>query len=314
MNSSTGQMSRRAFLISGAATTLLASVPVRFKAGSAIDVHMIGWGQHGRRFLDAVRAGQISVVSILDSNPGRASLGAGQLGAIQHRAPSCHSSASSFLKFVDGTNDNFPLVLTSPPDTWPSLLSLCRMSKRTLIAHHKDCFHPAGVALLRKILKSFPAQIFPMGFDPRFPRLSISAFFDFARSRGATATFAHLEHDGWSPEELSSFMFDFLSCSWESDARTNTFQHFAQGPFPDSPSKSFAACRFLATGGDLNLETTMLIAGPSDHNWCKMEGVEAFRAFTRTPHDTRLRTGERILRLFDHAAATLKTMPTRSQT
>jgi hypothetical protein len=309
MNSSTGQMSRRTFLISGAATTLLASVPARFKASSAIDVHMIGWGQHGRRFLDAVRAGQISVVSILDSNPGRASLAAAQLGAIQHRAPACHSSTASFLKFVDGTNDNLPLVLTSPPDTWPSLLSLCRMSKRTLIAHHKHCFQPAGVALLRRILKSYPAQIFPVGFDPGFPRLSLSAFFDFARSRGATATFAQLEHDGWSPEQLSSFMFDFLSCSWEGGARANTFQHFAREPFPDSSSNSLAACRFLTTGGDLNLETTMLIADPSDGDWCKMEGVEAFRAFMRAPRHTRLRTSERVLRLFDHATSTLRPMP-----
>jgi hypothetical protein len=157
-------------------------------------------------------------------------------------------------------------------------------------------------------MKHFAGRIFLIGLDPGWPQLTLSAFFEFARSRGAAQNLAQIEHEGWSRAQLSAFMFDYLNCAAGDNPKSSSFQHFMRQRVANDSAKSLATCRFQSLGRSLDLETTMFITDHSDEDCHNMESVEAFRVFARGSHEQRLRAGERVLHLFDRATATFEGM------
>src|SRR5580700_9487361 len=103
MNPAGTLISRRTFLLTGAAAGFVVSMPSLFNRSAALRVHMLGWGQHAGRFREAIQAGQMSVTSIFDVRLSRNRIAAAELSAAQGYAPSRHDSFRSFVETLHET-------------------------------------------------------------------------------------------------------------------------------------------------------------------------------------------------------------------
>jgi hypothetical protein len=304
MNIATGQLSRRTFLLTG--TAFVTSLPSLRTYGAPLQVRAIGWGRHGRRFQAAVRARQLSIASVFDTNPSRARLAVDQQGLLQTIAPTYHCSLPSFVNACQRGCDDLPLLLCSPPSTWVPLLSALQSARQPVLVHHTECFDPAGVCDLQQVLDRFRERIFPLGLDPAWPRLSLGSFFDFARSRGAGKSLAQIEHPDWSRAQLAAFNFDFLDCAAADaqDLGSHSFRPF-MWPNPVGTSvESPAVCRFRASGLGIELEAVMEVRSDISDPTEASESLEVFRAFVLSPVEQRRCAFERRRRLLEHALLT----------
>jgi hypothetical protein len=301
MNIALRPFSRRTFMLSG--TAFIASFSAPCLRAASPRVHAIGWGRHGQRFLDAVRARQLSIVSVFDEDPARVRLAFEQLKPLQAVAPSLHGSLQSLVNERRGELDDTALLLCAPPSTWLHLLTSLGSARQLILAYHVECFDPKEASNVREVLDRFGERVFLLGFDPAWPSISLRSFFDFARSRGASESLAHIEHDSWSSMQLAALHFDFLDCTRSGALHpgSHTLRAF-QSPFSDGRSIDSAAfCRFRASGCGLDLEATMEIRGDESHFEVLSESLEAFHQFAASSVAQRRKISQSRRLLFENA-------------
>jgi hypothetical protein len=306
MNSVMKKFSRRTFLLSGAA---MAASWASARANAApLRVHVIGWGRHGRRFQGAVRARQLSIASVLDTQPARVRLATRELCSIQAFAPAGHCALPSFLEACDGS----PIILCSSPVSWPSLLRSLSVKGDAppVLVHHTDCFDARMERSAREALDEYGENAFLAGLDPAWPRLSLSSFFDFASTRGATRSLAQLEHPGWPPAQLGAFHFDYLDCAATGtpDFDAHDLQAFSLPRLAKGLYGPHSNCRFVASGAGLEFEATMEIGSSSSRLDRALlepcEGLEAFLVFVASSFEQRRTISYRQRLLMNHVLAT----------
>lgn len=302
MNTNTMPISRRRFLLSGAATAAYMTLPLSrtLTDSQPLRAHIVGWGRHGRSFRNAVRAGHLTIASVLDVSPGAARLALLQLSSLQPCALPVYSKLSSFLRAYDGC----PILLCSPPSEWRSLIRALHGFGQLppILAYHTDCFDAirgyTGVIELDRC----GGDVFLIA-DPDWPRISLASYFDFARSRGALSAMAQLEHSGWPNAEVKGVQFSFLDCALPNRSGSLDLHscHFHQFENPDQVDR----LAFHAAGNAVALETVMEIRASTSrltHSDVSSpcEALLAFRAFSAAPCQHRRGYSQRQRMILHH--------------
>jgi hypothetical protein len=225
MNYINSPLSRRTFLFSSTAAVASSILHQTFGflnpcTDCPFHVSIVGFGRHAQRFLDGLTDSVLYIDEVFDPNPVALRSASAVLEQHQHSLPELvRTSSPSAI-----AQSSSPVLLCSPPHTWPGLIPHLTAHGRPVLAHHTQLFAPTNWTERLHTLLRHSANLLIVGIDPAFPLRLLNSFHSFARSRGAFTSSYSLWHPAWPHAQLLAFHFDCLNAALPQDVSPEDFE------------------------------------------------------------------------------------------
>ena len=269
-------ISRRGFLWSTLGGLGAAAQPRREYGKPQFGI--VGWGDRGRRYLDAVRAARIGVEALCELDEGRLRRGVEALGRAQRRAV---PGNLDYRRLLDSLRT--PDVIVSAPFPHAATIASEALARgKTVLLDSRTLFAAESAERLAETVGR-GAAVYASGLDPRWPSCATRDLIGYAFARGADRVVTHFWHAAWSPEQLRAGAFEII----EAMRRAN--------PSVPPPRPAFYAMRqaetrggsirLTASGSGFELRASMEIS-PGGAPLSAWELIDDFEVFTRcSPSD-----------------------------
>jgi hypothetical protein len=294
MNGINTHLSRRTFIFSTAAAVASSIIGRKFPYGpqsaDPLHVSIVGFGRHARRFFDGAAESVLYVDAVFDPDPEALQSASAVLKQRQGSLPELIRASRPSL--IDQSSS--PVLLCSPPDSWPRLIPYLTRHGRPVLAHHSQLFAPPCWSKSLETLSEDPANLLVVGIDPAFPLQAARSFHEFARSRGASTLSYSLWHPGWPVPQLLALHFDCLNAALPRDPfpEDQQWQFLPMAVQADSertsyPTSRSASCSISATGPGISFGAHLEIGEDTTMTGSSPEYLIQFANFCRSPQAAR---------------------------
>jgi hypothetical protein len=268
----TTSLSRRSFIWSTLGGIGMAAQTVRGRERPRFGI--IGWGNRGSRYLEAVSAARIGVEALCDADEERLRRGADALGRAQRAAV---AGSRDYRLLLDSLRT--PHVIVSAP--FPQAAKIARAA----IEQGKNVLLDSGSLFTRESAElageafGNSAGVYVAGLDPRWPTLATRNLFGYALSRGAACVETHFCHPLWSLERLRGGTFEILEALRRSAPSGATVQPIFYTMRCEETSAALIRVTASSDGFQLTADMQIESGGSAESEW---ELIDDFELFARS--------------------------------